>query len=217
MHLWLCALGVELCFARPNRPTDQAITERSHRLWYEQVIEGSTFERWSDLHQALLKRRKFLNHNLPCSSLQEKPPLVAFPKADHSGRFYTAELEKELLDLKRIDRLLEKGRWFRRVSKDLTVSLGGWVYYLKQAPKGEQLEIGYEISKQGEGTHEQRHLLFKDEAGEVLARQAIKGVRVEDLLGEELEACVSLPYFQPRLAFTLAEQGVLRVYETMVA
>lgn len=68
---------------------------------------------------------------LPCSSLQHKPPLVAFPEADHSGRSYAAQLEKELLDLGRIDRLLETGRWFRRVSKDLTVSLGGWVYYVK--------------------------------------------------------------------------------------
>jgi transposase len=211
MHLWLCALGVELCFARPKRPTDQAITERSHRLWYEQVVEGASFGCWSDLYQALLKRREFLNYHLPCSSLGEKPPLVAFPKATHSGRSYAAQLERELLDLKRVDRLLEKGRWYRRLSKDRTVSLGGWVYYLKGAPKGEQLEIGYQASGQ------ERHLLFKDESGELVARQAIKGLSGKDLLGEELEPYVRVPYFQARLPFTLADEGVVRVYQTMVA
>ncbi len=214
VHLWLCALGVELCFARTNRPTDQAITERSHQLWYEQVIEGNTFGCWSDLYEALLKRREFLNHHLPCSSLAQRAPLAAFPQAEHSGRFYEAELEKELLDLKRVDRLLAKGRWFRRVSKDSTVSLGGLVYYVKGARKGEQLEISYdEVSEE----EEDRHLLFKDEAGELVARKAIKGVSVEELLGEELEPYVSLPFFQPRLPFTLAEEGVIQVCETMAA
>lgn len=208
LHLWLCALGVALCFARPNRPTDQAITERSHRLWYEQVVEGGTFGCWSALYEALLERRAFLNYHLPCAALGERPPLVAMPEADHSGRFYGAELEKELLDLKRVDTFLEKGRWFRRISKDSTVSLGGLVYYVKGARRGEQLQIDYEASD--------RHLLFKDEAGKMLARTAIKGVSVGALLGE-LEPYVSLPFFQPRLPFTLEEQGVIRVCETMVA
>jgi hypothetical protein len=125
VHLWLCALGVTLCFARRNRPTDQAMTERSHRLWYEQVLQGTSFDCWEELYRASLGRGKLLNHHLPCSLLGEKPPLVAFPKATHSGRSYAADLERELLDPKRVDRLLEKGQWFRRVSKDLTVSVGG--------------------------------------------------------------------------------------------
>ena len=32
-HLWLLALGVDLAFGRPGRPTDQATVERSHQTW----------------------------------------------------------------------------------------------------------------------------------------------------------------------------------------
>jgi transposase len=209
LHLWLCALGVELCFARPHRPTDQAITERSHTLWYEQVLQGASFSSWEELYEALLKRRPFLNRLLPCATLAHRAPLVAFPQADHSGRPYAAYLEEELLEMGRVDRLLEKGKWFRRVSKDLTVSLGGLVYYLKGAKRGEQVRIIYEASD--------RHLLFEDEAAEVLGRKPIKGLSVEDLLGEGFEPYVSWPYYQPRLPFSLAEQGAVRVRETMAA
>lgn len=147
---------------------------------------------------------------LPCASLGEKAPLVAFPEASHSGRPYRPEeLEAHLLDPKRLDEaLLEKGRWFRQASKDRTISLGAQVYYLASACQGQQLEIGYEAID--------RHLVFKDEAGETIGHKPIKGTSVEDLLGE-LEPYVRLPLFQPRLPLTLAEQGVVRVCETMVA
>jgi transposase/transposase InsO family protein len=211
LHLWLVALGVEVCFSRSGRPTDQAMTERSHQLWYGQLLEGKSFDRWEDLYRASLKRREFLNRKLPCASLSEKPPLVAFPEASHSGRLYRPELEAHLLDLKRLDALLEKGRWFRRVSKDRTISLGGQVYYLASARhQGRQLEITYDQAT------DSRHLLFRDEAGEAIGRKPIKGVSVEDLLGE-LEPYVRLPLFQPRLPFTLADEGVLRVCATMTA
>lgn len=213
LHLWLCALGVRLCFARRNRPTDQAMTERSHTLWYKQVVEGVAFGGWEELYRASLGRRGFLNYRLPCSSLGHKPPLLAFPEAAHSGRPYAAHLEGELLDLERVDRLLEEGRWFRRVSEHSTVSLGRRIYYVKGAKRGEQLQIGY----RGGARQEHRHLLFEDESGGVVGRRPIKGTSVLDLLGEEFKACVMLPYFQPRLPFTLAEQGAVRVYETMVA
>ncbi len=202
-----------MCFSRRNRPTDQAVTERSHQLWHKQVIEGASFEDRSELYKALIKRREFLNYNLPCSSLEERPPLVAFPQATHSGRFYRAELEKESLDLERVDRFLGKGRWFRRVSEGSTVSLGGFVYYVKGAAKGRQLEIGYEAAA------DDRQLVFKDEAGELVGRQEIKGISVGELLGEIEPYVVSLPYsFQPRLPLTLAEeQGVIRVCEKTMA
>ena len=102
-----------------------------------------------------------------------------------------------------MDRLLKKGVWFRRVSKDSTVSLGGFVYYVKGARKGEQLEIGYEEAS------DSGHLLFKEEAGGLLARTVIKGISVGALLGEELEPYVSMPFFQPRSPLTLAEEGVI--------
>jgi len=42
-HLWLVALGIELSFGRMGRPTDQAMTERSHQTWQHQVLDGQQF------------------------------------------------------------------------------------------------------------------------------------------------------------------------------
>ncbi len=208
LHLWLEALGVELLFSRTRRPTDQALIERTHRLWQEQVLEGQRFGSWHSLYEASLKRRDFLNHHLPCATLGERAPLVAFPEARHSGRHYHPELESRLMDLDRVDAFLAKGRWFRLASKDATVCLGGHFYYVGAAHRGAQLEIGYEPS--------QRRLLFYDEAGEEVARRPIKGISREALLGE-MEPYVNLPFFQLPLPFSWAEEGMARVCETMVA
>jgi len=206
LHLWLCSLGVELCFTRAHRPTDQAMTERSHQLWYKQVVQGRAFASWSELYEASVGRRDFLNYELPCASLRERPPLVAFPQARHSGRFYHPLSEGELVEVGRVDALLKKGKWFRRASKDLTVCLGGFVYYAKGARKGEQLEIGYDS--------ESRELLFTNESGESIGRKAIKGVSVKELLGE-FEAYVGPLSFQMELPLRWTNQGVARLCETM--
>jgi transposase InsO family protein len=126
--LWLVALGVTLHFGRPGQPTDQGMTERSHQLWTGQVIQGATFANWQALYDTLHRRRDFLNTILPCSSLDNQPPLVAFPRAHHSGRPYRLEWEAELLDLNRIDAYLGRGRWFRRIADNGIISLGGTIY-----------------------------------------------------------------------------------------
>ncbi len=64
-HLWLIALGVDLQFGRLNRPTDQAITERSHQTWDSQVLQGAVFECYQSLWLSLQQRKIFLNEHLP--------------------------------------------------------------------------------------------------------------------------------------------------------
>ncbi len=98
-HLWLVALGISLTFIRVGQPKDQAMTERSHQLWHRQVIQGHTFDNWQALYDALQTRRTLLNQHLPCRSLADQPPLVAYPQAVHSARAYRLQDEPERLDL----------------------------------------------------------------------------------------------------------------------
>ncbi len=80
------------------------MTGRSHQLWYKQeVVEGSSFGSWDTLYEALMGRREFLNYHLPCATLDERPPLVAHPQAEHSGRYYHPHSEEELLEVGRVD------------------------------------------------------------------------------------------------------------------
>jgi len=203
LHLWLIALGLKVVFS--ERATDQAIVERSHQLWQGQVIEGQRFGSWYHLYMALRRRRDFLNRHLPCASLGERPPLLCFPEARHSGRLYRVELEAALLSLGRVDAYLGRGRWYRRVSKDGTLSLGRQIYHVGRAYKRIEVEITYDAA--------QRQLVVHDEAGTLIKRCPIKGVSVEALMGAPY---LLMPSFQLSLPFRASEQGVVRLCETMV-
>jgi len=129
-HLWLLALGVDLAFGRMGRPTDQGQTERSHQTWASQVLEGSVFECFQSLWQALEQRKIFLNEHLPCASLADTPPLQAYPQARAPRRTYRPEWEADLLDLSRVHAFLMQGHWFRKVSAVGSISIGRCIYHL---------------------------------------------------------------------------------------
>lgn len=204
LHLWLVALGVTLHFGRHGQATDQGMTERSHQLWTGQVIQGATFANWHSLYDALYPRRDFLNFNLPCSSLDNQPPLVAFPQAHHSSRPYLLEWEAELLDLNRIYTYLGRGRWFRRVAKNGIISLGGTVYYVGRQWKQQQIEVAFDPD-----THE---FCCFDAAGQLLKTFPLRGSSIETLMGDVFPL-VHFPVFQLALPFTWEEQQVIRLFE----
>lgn len=141
---------------------------------------------------------------LPCATLGEQPPLLAYPEARHSGRWYRPEIEAALLDLGRVDAYLGQGRWYRLASKDATVRLGGQVYYV--GVERMSLEITYD--------GQARQLCFHNAAGQEVTRRAIKGVSQEALLGA-MEPYVNLPSFQLQLPFRWSDQGVIRLCEHM--
>lgn len=205
-HLWLLALGVDLAFGRPGRPTDQATVERSHQTWAWQALEGQTFSEWGQLRAYLEQRRHFLNYCLPCSTLGELPPLVAHPEALQPRRLYRPEWEEELLDLSRVYAYLAKGQWFRQVSQVGTVSLGQQTYGLGVAWKGEPVDITFDP--------EDKHLVFRSADGEQERRLPLKGVSVTDLMGE-MGPLVNLDHFQLALPFTWDEWRVTRLCETL--
>jgi hypothetical protein len=95
-------LGVDLVIGPAHRPQKRSITERSHQTWDAQVLKGQTFAAWEQLRLALERRRDFMNEHLPCSSLDGKAPLVAYPQARIPRRVYRPEWEAELMDLKRV-------------------------------------------------------------------------------------------------------------------
>jgi hypothetical protein len=206
LHLWLIALGVDLIFGRPARPTDQGMTERSHQLWARQCLQGQRYTDWEALYLALRKRRDFLNHDLPCASLNNRPPLVAFSDAAHSGRPYRPEWEADLLDLKLVWTYLAQGRWVRKSSKDYTFSLGKRVYYIGRPWQHTQLEITFDA--------DDHHLVCLNDTGDLVARQPIKGITVEDLMGD-WAAYANLPLFQLALPFEWADLRAVQLFETI--
>jgi len=96
------------------------------------------------LQRGLDERRAFLNSQYPSSSLGGRPPLVAFPEARHSGRPYRLEWEEELLDMQRVADYLAGGRWYRRVSSQGQVALGGHSYYLGKDYARQEVEITFD-------------------------------------------------------------------------
>ena len=204
-HLWLIALGIELCLSRPRMPTDQAIVERSHQLWDQQCLQGQTFASWDELFRSLRERRNFINKHLPCASLDNKPALVVFPEAAHSGRLYRPEYEQELLDFSRIWQYLAKGQWFRLVSKVGNFSIGGHQYYLDHTLAGQQIELSFDPEICAFACH--------NDAGEFIDHSPIQGISLDHLMGD-LPA--NLPTFQLHLPFDWRSFQVLRLFETLV-
>jgi transposase len=204
LHLWTLLLGIDLVFSRAGRPTDQAMTERSHQLWAKQCLLGATFADWDQLFHTLRQRRDFLNYHLPCASLNGQPPLVAFPHAMHSGRAYRPEWERDLLDFSRLWDYLAQGRWFRQTSKDFTFSLGRQVYYLGRPWQHTELEITFDPTDQ--------QLVCRDPSGALAARCPIKGLTPDDLMGT-LAHHINLPSFQLALPLDWTTAQPVRFYE----
>ena len=203
-HLWLMALGIHLTFGRYNRPTDQALTERSHQLWFAQCLQGQHYPSWDALYLTLCRRRDFLNLHLPCASLGGQPPLLALPQAISSHRPYRPEAERALLDLQPIYDYLAQGRWFRLVSKDGTFSLGAQVYYIGTSYARQQLEITFDPTDQ--------QLLCCAPTGQFIARLPIAGISVDALMGAMADF-IHLPFFQFALPFDWHSQRVVRLFE----
>jgi len=201
-QLWLVALGVSLIFGQIAQPTAQGTSERSHQLWTQQVLADDNFATWEVLFEALRRRRDFLNNHLPCATLGELPPLVAYPQALIPRRLYRPEWEPELLDLSKIYAYLAQGRWFRLVSQAKTVSLGGQVYYLPEGQPRQQVEITFHRPTQT--------LLFQTAARKSPFSLPIQGISVEILLGE-MDPLANFPAFQLALPFSCQQWRLLRL------
>lgn len=143
LHLFLIGLGIELSFIDVSPPQKQGMVERSHQTLDKQALQGKTYENWQALFVNINKRRKILNEHYPSRALGKKAPLVAFPKATHSGRPYLSETENDLLKIQSIEKYLTKCKWYRKVSANKTISLHGKIYYLKNAGVSTHVQIRF--------------------------------------------------------------------------
>ncbi len=147
LHLWLLALGIDVCFTRKRCPTDHAKIERTHQTMTLQALPG---QRWPDqlaLWAGLDARRAMLNQHIPSGVLQGHAPLQAHPEAAHSGRFYRPEWEAEMLDLDRVFQYLANCRWFRRVRANGRLDIGGYDYYLGTSLRNQMLELHFDATQ----------------------------------------------------------------------
>jgi transposase InsO family protein len=193
LHLWLLALGIDVCFTRKRCPTDHAKIERTHQTMTLQALLG---QRWSDqatLWTGLDARRAMLNQHIPSCVLQDLAPLQAYPEAAHSGRFYRPEWEAEMLDLARVFQYLANCRWFRRVRANGRLDLGGYDYYLGVTWRNQMLELRFDAT--------QGCFLGQPAGSETTLTIAPQGLTKTDLMGE-LGHLLGLPAYQLALPFT---------------
>jgi len=193
LHLWLLALGIDVCFTRKRCPTDHAKIERTHQTMTLQALLG---QRWPDqtaLWAGLDARRAMLNQHIPSSVLQGRAPLQAYPEAAHSGRFYRPQWEAEMLDLDRVFAYLATCRWFRRIRANGRLDLGGYDYYLGTSLRNQMLEVHFDAT--------QSCFLGQPAGSESILTFAPQGLTKTDLMGE-LGHLLALPAYQLALPFT---------------
>jgi hypothetical protein len=193
LHLWLLALGIDVCFTRKRCPTEHARIERTHQTLTLQALLGQHWPDQSTLWAGLDARRVMLNEHIPSSVFQGLAPLQAYPQAAHSGRFYRPEWEAEMLDLHRVFAYLAHCRWFRRVRANGRLDLGGYDYYLGVTWRNHMLELHFDAT---EGC-----FLGQLVGNETTLTFAPQGLAKADLMGE-LGQMLALPAYQLALPFT---------------
>lgn len=176
LHLWLIGLGIELCYTPKGQPQKQGMVERSHQTMHTQVIAGQTFTHYRQLFERCQQRRNRLNRHIPSRSTNNQPPLVACPQAEKAEKTYKVALEEEIFDPQKIKNFLRSAKWYRTVSKDKTISLGGRVYYLPKAAPKTEMEIRFNPHK--------TTFLFFDANGKLVNSKPAQGLSFNELAGD---------------------------------
>jgi transposase InsO family protein len=193
LHLWLLALGIDVCFTRKRCPTDHAKIERTHQTMTLQVLLG---QRWADqmaLWAGLDVRRAMPNQHIPTGVFQGQTPLQVYPRAAHSGRSYRPEWEEEMLDLEGVFAYLATCRWFRRIRANGRLDRGGYDYYLGTHLRNQMLEVHFDAL--------QGCFLGQLAGSENILTFAPQGLTKTELMGE-LGHLLTLPAYQLALPFT---------------
>jgi hypothetical protein len=193
LHLWLIALGIEVRFIEKQPPAEHSVIERGHQTVTQQAIAGQTFTDGLALQVNLSKRLHFLNTRFPSRSLNGQPPLVAHPKARHSGRPYRPEWEKAMLDMQRVYDYLAQARWFRRISSPGQFTLGAQRYGVGKDFASQTVEITFDAQT--------RELICLSEDGCQEIRRPVRGLTESTLMGE-LAPLVAQPAYQLALPFS---------------
>lgn len=176
LHLWLVGLGVKLHHTPKGQPQKQGIIERAHQTMHQQVIAGQTFDNYQQLFDRFQERRSRLNRDIPSRSTNNLPPLVNCPQAEKSQKPYVVDAEETLFSLERIKDFLRYGIWYRSVSKDKTITLGGRVYYLPKAIPKATVIVRF--------NPHQSTFIFKDADGKLVNSRPAQGLSFNELAGD---------------------------------
>jgi transposase len=144
--LWLRGLGVQPVINRAFRPTDNAIVERNHRTWAEQVLLEQPYESLDQVQHAtecsFADRREYLpSRNAHCGG---HPPATAFPTLNIPRQSFGVEQEAALFDLQRVDAYLSEWEWRRSVDSMGKISLAGRIHYVGKAYRGQMVKVRFE-------------------------------------------------------------------------
>jgi len=126
--LWLIGLGIAHDIA-PSAPHNGCV-ERFNGTWYERVLRGRTFESLAQIQAVSDEELFWMNHKLPSQgrACQGQPPLVAYPEAKTPRRPFSPGQEEHLFSLQEVYDYLAHQFWWRHVSENGQISLGGHRY-----------------------------------------------------------------------------------------
>lgn len=193
LHLWLIGLGIELLYSRVHQPTDQANVERSHQILFNQTVRSAKpYKNWKHFYEKCQKRLHVLNNELPSRSSNELPPLKCHPGAQHSGKWYFAQKEGDLLNMDNVWLYLATCKWYRMVASNKTVSLGGQVYYIPNTKPREQLVISF--------CSQCKFLMFRNAENVLINISPISGIDKSVLIGK-MNDFFNVPALQLKIPF----------------
>jgi hypothetical protein len=178
--LWLVGLGVQPIINRAFRPTDNALVERSHRTWKNDVLVGGHFADLLALQarsdQALEDRRCYLpSRHKGCN---RRPPVQAYPELMSPRRRYQAQRERVLFDLQRVDVYLSQWAWQRQVDSTGKISLANRNHLVDRAYRGQIVKVRFDPQS--------REFVCTSVDQTELARLQLSEVSLDFILGEEV-------------------------------
>lgn len=179
--LWLAGLGIHHQVIRPGKPTDNAEIERCHRTVTEYALIGNEAQTLEPL-QLLLDQAVFeLTYELSsrAAGCQGRAPIVAQPELLQPRHPFRPEQELAQFDLQRVDALLAKQQWSRKVGQTGQISIGGQhqYYAVGRAYAHQLVLVRFDPAD--------RHFVFyhPDQPETEIGRQPARNLEVEDLTG----------------------------------
>jgi transposase InsO family protein len=208
--LWLTGLDIKHLVIRRGKPTDNAEVERCHRTINDYAIVGNEKHPLAELQSILDEAVLELAFDLPsrAEGCAGRTPMEAHPQLLEPKRFFRAEHELALFDLRRVDAYLSTLIWTRKVSESGQISIAGQHEYYSVGRTYARQEVLVRFDPVD------RHFVFyqpdpehhdlPDDGLHEIGRRPARHLEVEDLTG--MIACPEglLPQQLP-LPFCLVE------------
>jgi hypothetical protein len=177
--LWLVGLGVQPIINRAYRPTDNAIVERNHWTWQQQVVLGQTHHTLASIQQAT--EQSFADRRLHLPSRHRgcggQPFLVAFPTLSIPRRPYREAEEESLFDARRVAAYLAAWEWRRSVDSTGKIALANRNHLVGRSYRGQVVKVRFEPTE--------RQLVCRLADEQVIAKLELPEATATYLIGED--------------------------------